>query len=428
MATALSWCFQAPGATLDTIMTSQHRRNVLKLLLAAPLTACQLPARKSVDKRVIVVGAGIIGASVAYHLAKAGASVTVIDKSGPATHASRGTLAWLNASWAKQPRYYHALNQAGIAGWRRLCEELTFPIRWGGSLEWFQDPARQAKLSEQIIEQAQWGEPARMIGAGELAALEPHVHLGRATQAAWSGNDGAVDPVATTQALLGAAKANGAEIAYPCELLGVDEDSSGGLVLATTMGTMRADRIVLATGAAMNTAEKFAESPIPQRTTPGIIAITRPMPRVANHVLAGPGLALHQRDDGRIVMGEHDGPPDTEAHALRLDGRPNDFPARELAIQHAKRIQHLAQAFLPPMAKAEFEHVYIGWRPLPLDGHPVIGPSPRHPNIYLAVMHSGVTLAPVVGELVAKELLPHRTVPELSRFRPGREFALVKRY
>lgn len=409
-------------------MTSLQRRNVLKFILASPLAACQLPVNSENDKHVVVVGAGIIGASIAYHLSRAGAAVTIIDRAGPATHASRGTLAWINATWAKQPQDYHTLAQESVTAWRRLAVELALPVRWGGSIEWFQDPEREATLVKQIAEQAQWGEPARMIRAAELASMEPQIQLGNATQAAFSGNDGAVDPVITTNILLRAAQANGAKLIFPSELLDIDEDAAGKVVVQTSTGTLVADRVVLATGAAVDAAAKFAESPIPQRTTPGIIGITKPMARIAHHVLSGPGVGLHQRDDGRIVIGEHTGPPGNDAHALRLQDRPNDYPTPEFAMQHALRMRQTTQAFLPAISEAEFEHVYIGWRPLPLDGHPVIGPSARHPNVYLAVMHSGVTLAPIVGELVTEELLQGRVMAQLASFRADREFRLVRRY
>ncbi|MEO0368546.1 MAG: FAD-dependent oxidoreductase, partial [Pseudomonadota bacterium] len=76
-----------------------NRRTLLQLSLAAALSGTRYS--KAVTRlKVVVAGAGIVGASIAYQLAKSGATVIVIDKQGPATHASRGTFAWLNATWA----------------------------------------------------------------------------------------------------------------------------------------------------------------------------------------------------------------------------------------------------------------------------------------------------------------------------------------
>ena len=84
-----------------------NRRTLLKLLALTPLAASAQEYNYSPQPHILVVGAGLIGASIAYHLSILGAKVTVIDKQGPASHASRGTFAWINASYAKQPQHYH---------------------------------------------------------------------------------------------------------------------------------------------------------------------------------------------------------------------------------------------------------------------------------------------------------------------------------
>ena len=405
-----------------------NRRLLLQLMAAATVAGCGRRGSSNKDLRVVVAGAGIIGASIAYHLAKAGVSVTVIDKQGPASHASRGTFAWINATWAKTPRSYHSLNQESVASWQDLHRSLKLPVRWGGSLEWFDNEPRQEKLAGQIAEQFAWGERARMVDAKGLALLEPNVDFGAATRAAFSENDGTVDPVLATQLLLAAAKDMGAIVKYPCELR--DVSLSGGVLtgVETSLGAIETDKLVLATGAAPNAGLQFAEIDIPQRSTPGVIVTTKPMPRCINRIIAAPGIHMHQRDDGRLVIGEQEGAPQNEAHFLRLEGRPNDFPDQIIAGQHAGRMLEIAKRFAPCTAAAEIESVHIGWRPLPLDGHPVLGASPARPDVYLAVMHSGVTLAPVVGQLTAHELTEDVAVEQLKRFRPGRDFELIKRY
>lgn len=407
-----------------------NRRTLLKLLSATALVGCA-PEQEKPSKNplsVVVAGAGIIGASIAYHLAKAGAFVTIIDKVGPASHASRGTFAWINATWAKPPRSYHAFNQQSLSNWHGLAAELNIPIHWGGSLEWFGTAERTAKLADQIAEQREWGEDARMVGAVELAEMEPNVDFGGAEQAAFSGNDGAVDPVAATNAMLAAAVKMGAVVKAPCELTGTTLKAGRLVSVETNMGSIKADRLVLATGADPDALKKFAEVDVPQRTTPGIIAITKPMPKFLNGIIAAPGVHMHQRPDGRVVVGEQEGAPNNEAHAIRLEGRPNDYPERWIAEDHAARMFAVGEQFAPAMSAAEVEDVYIGWRPLPLDGHPVIGASPNRPDVYMAVMHSGVTLAPITGQLAAHEILGGALAPNLAPYRPGRTFELVKRY
>ncbi len=404
------------------------RRTLLKLMAAVAATGCTANPGQTRRLRVVVVGAGIVGASIAYHLARSGARVTVIDAAGPATHASRGTFAWINATWAKQPRHYHALNQDSVADWHDLQAALNIPVTWGGSLEWFTDSSRTDVLTQQVAEQVAWGEPARMVSAAELIELEPGLEIDGEVSAAFSPNDGAVDPILATNALLSAAEQLGAAVQFPSAITAVRMVSGRLTGVETSSASIPADRLVLATGAAEQAPRDFAAIEIPQRSTPGVIVITRPLPRQLRRVIAAPGVHMHQRSDGRIVLGEQAGAPDTEAHALRLQGRPNDFPTEVFAQQHAARILSVAEAFLPGISAAEIESVYIGWRPLPLDGHPVLGASPARRDVYLAIMHSGVSLAPIVGQLLASEVINEEALPRLNEYRPGREFERVKRY
>lgn len=403
------------------------RRTLLQLTSAAALASCA-PRQRKPTAKVVVVGAGIVGASIAYHLSKAGATVTVLDMLGPATQCSRGTFAWINATWAKQPRPYHALNQAGLSGWKSLQDELGIPVKWGGSLEWFDNADRQHQLAEQIAEQQAWGEPAQMLLPEQLSQLEPKVNFTGTASAAYSGNDGAVDPELATLTLLEAAKANGAIVKYPCELLDVSISNGNLQSVDTTLGAIDADKLILATGAAPNAAKKFADIELPQRTTPGIIAITKPMPKLLNRLVIAPGVHLHQRLDGRVVLGEQSGAPDNEAHAIRLKGRPVAFPAPAFAEQHFLRMLNVATQFVPDLVNAEAEAVHIGWRPLPIDGHPVLGFSPARKDVYLAIMHSGVSLAPIIGQLVTQEIITDMPNEQLSDYRPDRVFNTVRRY
>jgi len=394
-----------------------NRRRFLQFVAAAALAP---ESRAAEGLRVVVAGAGIIGASIAWHLAKTGARVTVIDRQGPATHASRASFAWINATWSKQPQAYHALNQAGVARWKLLQPELGLPVRWGGSLEGNADASKEKELAIHVAEQMAWGEQTKILSGGDLAELEPNVDFTSLSQVVYSAHDGATNPIASTQAFLGAAVALGAKLLYPCELTGVNLEGGRLKSVTTSGGNIAADRLVLATGAAAVAAKRFADWDVPLRDAPGATAVTAPMPPIINRVLWMPKVHLHQRDDGRIVLGEDDGPP--ASHADRLAGHPNDFPSREIALQHAARMLKEAQRYVPDLTAVNFENIVIGWRPMPIDGFPVLGASPSRPDVYLSVMHSGVTLAPQAGLLATKEIVEGALAEELKPFRPDRRF------
>jgi glycine/D-amino acid oxidase-like deaminating enzyme len=380
--------------------------------------------------RIAVVGAGIVGSAIAYHLAKRGLDVTVLDRNTVASASSHGTFAWINASWAKQPQSYHALNQMGVDAWHRLQRAVDLPVKWGGSLEWFAAPERQDRLARDVQEQQTWGEPARMLTELEASTLEPRVAFGGAGRVALSPRDGALDPVLVSQLLVNAAKNYGARVIEHCEVLRVDETSEDQRqkILRTSCGDIAVDRVVLATGADPSAIRTFAGFDVPQRSTPGVIVVTQPIPPLLSHIVVAPGIHIHQRLDGRLVLGEQEGAPDNAAHKVRLTARPTRFPSGATANQHAQRLMTLAKKYITNLPEVNVEEVIIGWRPLPLDGHPVIGPSPVDPNAYVAVMHSGVSLAAIVGELVAEELLTGERAPALGPFRADRAFESVRRY
>ena len=405
-----------------------ERRTALKLGAALWLSTQNRRVAALPPQRIVVIGGGIIGCAISYYLAKAGAQVTLVERDTLASKASRGTFAWINATWAKQPRHYHRLNQMGLDGWHELEQALNIPIRWGGSLEWFSSHERQVTLAADLEEQARWGEAAEMLSGTEVNALEPNLTVSADDTIAYSGGDGALDPVVACQRLAAGAQQYQARILEHCEVRSALSSDEGSVTLSTSLGDLAADRYVVATGADSLATQTLAGVTIPQRSTPGIIVMTKPLPRLIQRVIAAPGIHLHQRNDGKLVIGEQSGAPDNSAHTMRLRGRPTRFPTETTALAHAERMLAITRHYLPAAAGAEVDEVLIGWRPLPIDGHPVIGTPGVSPASYLAIMHSGITLAPVVGQLVAQELLTRTPSPHLSNYRPDRQFSSVQRY
>jgi glycine/D-amino acid oxidase-like deaminating enzyme len=87
---------------------------------------------------------------------------------------------------------------------------------------------------------------------------------------------------------------------------------------------------------------------------------------------------------------------------------------------HANALLARATHYLPALAGAQAVPVPVGYRPMPLDGLPVLGFAAAVPNLYIALMHSGVTLAPLVGELASMEIVDGARVEVLQSYRPER--------
>ena len=153
-------------------------------------------------KNVAVIGAGIMGASIAWRLAERGVHVTLIDKSQPGGGASSHSFAWINAG-AKEPIGYHNLNRRSLEMWPRFAADIgdhgdpdSVGLRWGGKVSWESDPVAAEGLVARVRQLQSWGYPTRLIDAEELNRLEPALSVGPVAAAEHSpqrGPGGAAD-------------------------------------------------------------------------------------------------------------------------------------------------------------------------------------------------------------------------------------------
>jgi glycine/D-amino acid oxidase-like deaminating enzyme len=100
--------------------------------------------------------------------------------------------------------------------------------------------------------------------------------------------------------------------------------------------------------------------------------------------------------------------------------RSQEQVAADPTQRHARKLLAQAARFFPALRGAGLERVTVGWRPMPADRLPLVGPLPGLPGVYLAVAHRGVTVAPALGRLVAREVAGGPPEPLLDAFRPGR--------
>lgn len=399
------------------------RRDFLALLAAStalPLVSPRVRGSDSALPSVVVIGAGVVGASCAWHLAVRGCKVTVLEARGVAAQASGHSFAWLNAGDGLQPMSYHVLRSLALGEHRRLAAQLPLPVRWNGSLEW-RDAAHGADtLAEEVFRMRERGTEMHLLDAAGAAAIQPGFQLAADGALAWAAHDGALDGPATTRLLIERAQALGARLRMPVRVHAIEARRGGGLRIRTDTDTITADRVILAAGTGTTALAESAGFVLPQKTKAGVIALTAPMPPVLKTVLYGPDVHMLQREDGRVVLGEKDGPPAGPAHAARLAAEPNAFPDPAIAAQHGARLLARASRYVPALAAARIEEVGIGWRPMPADGLPAIGFATGSASVYTAVMHSGMTLSALVGRLAAIEIIDDTPVELLADFRPGR--------
>ena len=100
--------------------------------------------------------------------------------------------------------------------------------------------------------------------------------------------------------------------------------------------------------------------------------------------------------------------------------RTQETPATDPGLHHARALLAQAARSFPALGGAGVDRWWLAWRAMPADRLPIVGPLPWLGSLYLAVSHSGVTLAPALGRLVAKEVAEGTADGLLAPFRPGR--------
>ena len=357
-------------------------------------------------QKVVVVGAEIIGAAIAYRMAQAGAGVTVLDAGLPAGRASGASFGWINASFFANPDHFR-LREAGIAAHRTLDAELgTTGTIWAGALWWEETGPGFDVLAKTL---AALGYPLREVSQAEFVRTEPNIANPPARCLSFA-SEGAADTAELTERLLQGAAVFGAQTWLGCAVTAFCKVGAKVTGVKTDQGDIAADHVILAAGTATEQLLAPLGIALPMLRRPGMVVQTRPVPPMIRHILVSPDGELRQDGQGRIIAPtavSHQG--DTCDAITELPGQ-----AAEAALDRLR-----AQL---PGADLKIDRVLLAHRPVPLDGLPVVGPTGLA-GLYVAVMHSGVTLGPLVGELVADEVLQGAASPLLTSFRPDR-FAL----
>ena len=371
----------------------------------------------------MVIGAGVLGASVAARLVGAGMHVTLLEADQPAHGTSRWSFAWVNSN-DKGPRPYHQLNHAGIRAWAELAPDLDGAAwyRPAGNLELATSDSGRAELAARVERLASWGYPARLIDAAEAAELEPALLLPdpRATIASFPG-----EAYLLTEPLI--------------ERLVASLTSQGGTVLTGEQGRVTgldagpgpasAPRVRTAAGAVIEADQVVCCA---GRWTPGLAALAgaagtvplvpwdtpgSPAPalvvRVGPVAPEGPVRLIHTP---RIALRPHSGGLlHLEAPDMPVDLHTPETELRRLAGQLLERASRTVRG----LDEARVVAAQVCARPLPADEQSIVGRLPGAEWLYVAVTHSGVTLAAHLSRLIAADLAPDAPDAQLAAGAPN---------
>ena len=373
-------------------------------------------------RRCVVIGAGVLGACLAARLAEAGAEVSLLERAQPGRAATRWSFAWLNAN-EKTPRAYYDLNHAGMRAWATLSAGLGGGAwyRPAGNIEWAADAPGWTRLTARVRRLAGWGYAARLIGAAEAAGLEPSLRLpGSVAEVAWFPDEGYLLTRPLVSQLVRHAVRHGARLltGEPGRVVGLD--AGGGAVRTAAGEVIRADAVVCCAGRWVPELAALAGAacPVPLvpwaapgAAAPGLVVRVGPVtPPGPARVVHAPEVYLRPHAGGMVHL---------EAPDAAVDLHTPDAALGRWADELLRRARRVVRG----LEHAGVAGYQVCVRPMPSDGRSIVGPLPGADGLYVAVTHSGVTLAAHLAGLVTAELTGGTAAAELAPYRPDRFLA-----
>ena len=371
--------------------------------------------------QVVIIGAGIIGTTLAYDFAKRGARVTVLDKNEVAKGATSGSFAWItnqtkfrNADSLGEAgaQHYFNLHRLSHLRWRYLQSEIDgLPIRWSGCLQSAEPGTEEAReLAAELDRRLRWGSPTYRVTAAEAREIEPGFEPGAETDIFYTPDEGMMSPVQLTSMMLDAAVAHGAQYSAHDAYQGFVK-TAGGYEIKSRSGSRAANFLIFAGGIANPELVEGTGLKAPLIHSTGSVVHLAPLPRIFDSVILGAHVHAIQRVDGRVVIAKH------------FSGSPVGDPS----TPDPEELVRVAARVLPGLKDAVVEKVTETRRVIPADGLPVVSRSEELPGVLSVTTNAGISLAAGLSQFITTELLDGVTVNLLDPYRSQRFADQVRR-
>jgi sarcosine oxidase, subunit beta len=368
----------------------------------------------NVHADVLIIGLGVIGASIAYHSAQQGMRVIAVDR---AEVAVAPAASWASAGGVRRQGRHPAeaaLASEAIARWPNLAAELDADLhyRQGGQLLLAESAEEVEALRAFVDAQHAMGfHDVRLVDRAEALDLVPglndHVLAG-----SYSPADGQADPARTTRAFAQAASRHGATLQTSTEVHGLLAQGDRVVGVRTSHGSIHADAVVLAAGAWSTALAASVGVDLPVRMVAyQMLRSTAGQPGVLRPVIGalGRALSLKQLDDGGFLLGGgHPGivAADQRSCSVRPDSQAANW--------------RTACELLPEVEQQRLADAWCGLEALSDDEIPYIGSAgPDRLIVAFGCSGHGFAIAPAIGRAVA-ELLAGRPAPALAGLSPTR--------
>lgn len=372
---------------------------------------------------VVIVGSGVVGAACASALARAGLSVCVIDRAGPAAGSSSSGEGNLLVS-DKLPGPELDLALHSLALWRRFADSSPhgFEFDAKGGLVVAGSPASLTALEVTAASQRAAGVTVTDVPQSQLSDYEPLL-APELPGGAHYPQDAQLQPMLAVRALLTDAVSAGGAVLAGCELTGCGRTSAGALTaVTTTRGIISTPRLVIAAGAFSAQAAERVGVDVAVSPRRGHILVTEPLPPLVRHKVYEAGYVsdVESSDAGLLSSAVVEG---TESGPILL-GSSRELVGfdRRFDLRAATAIAQRALALFPFLRDVRLIRGYLGFRPATPDRLPIIGESARHPGVWLATGHegAGVGLAAGTADLLRALMMGQSPAVDATPFSPDR--------
>lgn len=390
--------------------------------LARPVA---LDAFAPMRTEVLVIGAGVLGSCLGYYLSRAGQEVTVVDRDDINLQASGANAGSLHVQLLSFDFGAKAQQGGGPAAatlplgpmsvhlWQQIeadCGE-DLEIRITGGLMVAESEAGMRFLEAKAALERSHGIEAQVIDGAELRRLSPSLS-GQLLGAELCPMEGKINPLRATYAVAKRAQEQGARLLRGCDVQSIARlpGEGAGFEVRTSRGTIRAGRIINASGAWSSTVGDMLGVKIPVKGAPLQMIVTEPAPPLVDHLIAHADrhLSLKQAASGGLLIG---GGWTAAFHEdMRLNRAERGSIEGNLWV--ARRV-------LPALSGLHIVRCWAGMN-VNIDGAPILGEVPGVPGFYNAVTSNGYTLAPITARLVTDLIAHGRTDIDITPFRIDR--------
>ena len=352
-------------------------------------------------KKIIIIGGGIVGASFAYHASLYNSNkITILADAlpGDSKQATSNTWGWING-YSNNDKDYADFRLANLDYWPKLLEEVkNFKYTSKGAFFWDMD---DENLNKSIDQHNSWGHRVKKMSQLQISEIVPELNE-LPIIAGFGENDLALEGSHITSKLI---ENSGCEI-KKIKVSGLTCKKDHVMGVKTEKGILNADEVIIAAGLGVTDLLSSININFEMKSSLGLLAYTKPLPLLLKHPITGKDFHVRQDDQGRLVIGG------------KFD---EDLSKERNTKQAAENLVQEVSAKLNYNEKITLDYFTLGLRPLPIDGRPKIGRLMNNSGkeikgVYLAVMHSGVTNAPLAGKLGMQEIISGVRHPLISNF------------